>query len=64
MTERCFLVACLMCSILCKVRGDQRVHVKSMERVATEMGSVLGNVEEVRDKEESEGLIMERMLMT
>lgn len=53
-----------MCSILCKVRGDQRVHVKSMERVATEMGSVLGNVEEVRDKEESEGLIMERMLMT
>lgn len=62
--ERYFLVVCLICSILCKVRGDQRVHVKSMERVATEMGSVLGNVEEVRDKEESEGVMIEKVFMT
>lgn len=44
--------------ILCKVRGDQRVQIKSMERVASEMGSVLGNVEEVRDIEDFKGMLM------
>ena len=29
--------------------------IKSMERVASEMGSVLGNVEEVRDMEDFKG---------
>ena len=45
----------IISSILCKVRGDMRVRVKSMEYQASQMGSVLGDVEEVRDIEESKG---------
>ncbi len=42
-------------SILCKVKGDQRVRVKSQHRVITEMGSVMGDVEEMKDEDEKEG---------
>ena len=49
--------------ILCKVRGDQRVQIKSMERVASEMGSVLGNVEEVRDMEDFKGLFNMKIII-
>ena len=47
-----------MYRILCKVRGDQRVRVKSMQHVASEMGSILGDVEEVRDEEESKRMVL------
>lgn len=42
-------------SVLCKVRGDERVHVKAQHRVITEMGSVVGDVEEMKDADGEEG---------
>ncbi|KAK8830539.1 hypothetical protein WA577_004271, partial [Blastocystis sp. JDR] len=41
-------------SVLCKVRGDERVHVKAQHRVITEMGSVVGDVEEMKDADGEE----------
>ena len=37
------------------MKGDQRVRVKSQHRVITEMGSVMGDVEEMKDEDEKEG---------
>ena len=48
-------------SILCKVRGDERVHVKAQHRVITEMGSVMGDVEAMKDVDGEAGRHWRRM---
>ena len=38
-------------SVLCRVRGDQRVRIKQTHRVIEEMGSIVGDAEVLQDDE-------------